>query len=411
MKKLTLIVAFTAFVIAANAQSLNVQSAAEYLRKGYLNKAKAQIDPACTDERTKGDAKTWYYKSLIYYEMGHDVQTNPKSKWKNILPTDWAEQSYAAALECKRLDTDGEYADKNNVVFKALAEQYYNSAFEAFKNKEYQNAIDLCEQVIQINNNNTGDKSLSNDASNIAGYAAYNMHNFELVKKYFNMMIRKKSKEIRVYELLFDIYQGENDTVNAMKIANSCVKNCKDNFKSDFLMARAYIMSGNIEESGKMIEKALVLAKENPKDYVNLLNLAGSIYENAKNFDVAEAKYQESLALDANQYAANFGLGSMIYNRGVDKFTAANNVPLDDETGLNEKLIEEGKAFFQQAIPYLQRSISTLDAMMTDANAIAQNRPNLYNCLLALRQCYARLDMFDEVKPIEARITEIKNAM
>ena len=61
MKKIALFTALLALGFAANAQTLNVQSAMSDLKRGYLNKAKASIDKACAHEDTKDDAKTWYY--------------------------------------------------------------------------------------------------------------------------------------------------------------------------------------------------------------------------------------------------------------------------------------------------------------------------------------------------------------
>ena len=59
MKKIVMTAALAAFTLAASAQSLNVSSAFQDMRKGYLNKAKAEIDAACLHEITKDDAKTW----------------------------------------------------------------------------------------------------------------------------------------------------------------------------------------------------------------------------------------------------------------------------------------------------------------------------------------------------------------
>jgi hypothetical protein len=46
MKKFVMTATFVAFALAAGAQSLNVSSAFQDMRKNYLNKAKAEIDAA-----------------------------------------------------------------------------------------------------------------------------------------------------------------------------------------------------------------------------------------------------------------------------------------------------------------------------------------------------------------------------
>ena len=96
----------------------------------------------------------------------------------------------------------------------------------------------------------------------------------------------------------------------------------------------------------------------------------------------------------------------MLYNRAVDKLNDANNFPPDDETGLYEKLNQESKDFFRQSIPYFTNAISFIDNL--DEHGQATNRANLFHCLNALNTVYARLEMYDELKPIKARIDELK---
>ena len=139
MKKFLMTAAFAAFALTAGAQSLNVSSAFQDMRKGYLNKAKAEIDAASLHEDTKDDAKTWCYKALIYARIGGDAQSK-KPKYKDLAP-DWAEQAYNAAIECKRLDTKQEFAQQVNEVFSFVANEYYNQASAAYKEKDFAKAI------------------------------------------------------------------------------------------------------------------------------------------------------------------------------------------------------------------------------------------------------------------------------
>ena len=74
MKKIALMLAFIAIGYAAGAQSLNVTSAREAQNRGYLDKAKKLIDPACEHEQTRNDAKTWYYAGIIYSQIGGEAE-------------------------------------------------------------------------------------------------------------------------------------------------------------------------------------------------------------------------------------------------------------------------------------------------------------------------------------------------
>lgn len=95
----------------------------------------------------------------------------------------------------------------------------------------------------------------------------------------------------------------------------------------------------------------------------------------------------------------------MLYNRAVDKLDAANNVPPDDETGLYDKYNNESKEFFRQSIPYFNSAITFIENMTAEEQS--HNRTNLYSCLNALKTVYARLEMYDDLKPINAKIDQL----
>ena len=405
MKKLSLILAFAALSFSASAQTLNVQSAIQDLKKNYLKKAKAEIDLATEHEQTKDDAKTWLYRGLIYSSIGRDVATNAKSKVKGLAP-DWAEQAYAAALECKRLDTKNEYANENNSVFTFVGGEFYSRSIEAFNTQNYQEAREYAEKAVEMYNN--GDPKSAVEPMYIAGRCYKALKDNEGVKKCFNSLIRKKTDKKDVYRILFDIYKEEGNNDAAMKTASSYKKNCPNDYNADLLMAEGYLLNQNIEKGKEMLEEALQKTKNDAALYPQLLCQVGALLEITQDYSGAEAKFSEAMQLDPNLFAANFGMGSMIYNRAVEKHNAANEVPETDESGLYEKLLGESNDLFRQSIQYLQAGINIIDAMPADAQPM--QRANLFNCLKALKVVYARLEMYDELKGINERMTAIQNA-
>ena len=406
MKKLIMIVALVALTFSASAQTLNVQSAIQDLKKNYLKKAKAEIDLASEHEQTKDDAKTWCYRGLIYARIGGEV-TNPKSKFKDLAP-DWAEQAYAAALECKRLDTKNEYANENNSVFRFVGNEYYSRAVEAFNAQRFQDAVQCAEKAIEMFNA-SGDNKFAGESMYIAGRACKSLKDHDGMKKFFNNLIRKKTDKKDVYRGLFDLYKEEGNKDGAMKTANSYIKNCKDDYNAYLMMAEAYLLNENLEKGKEMLNEALNKTKDNAELYPQLLCQSAAILELTQDFAGAESNYQESLRLLPSQFAANFGMGKMIYNRAVDKHNAANEVPVDDETGLYDRLLNESNDLFRQSIQYFTAAVAYIDAM-PDGDAKKMQRANLYNCLNALKVVYTRLEMYPEQKAIDARMTEIQNA-
>lgn len=406
MKKIFLSLAFVTLTLAAGAQSLNVQSAAQDLKKGYLNKAKFEIDEACVHESTKDDAKTWYYAGLIYSRIGGEA-SNPKSKFKDLAPN-WCEKALEAAMRCKELDKDNEYADGNNSVFRFVGNEYYSRAVTAYnEEKNYQSSMQLCEEAIKVFNN-SGDKKFAMDAYYLAGLSAKVLHDNDAIVKYFEPLVRTKTDKDVVYKTLFELYKSQGDTVKAMNLGKRYLKNCPNDYNSSLLMAQAYLFTGNVEQGRDMLNNAVNQAKSKPEVYTQLLGAAAAILEETKDFEGAEAKYNESLSLNPNQFEANFGMGKMIFNRGVDKLDAANAVPPEDESGLYDKLLKECNDFFRSSIQYFKAAVSYIDGLPADAQNM--QRANLFNCLTALKQIYARLEMYDDLKPVNARLDQLQKA-
>ena len=403
MKKIALMLALVVIGYTAGAQSLNVSSAREAQNRGYFDKAKKLIDAACEHEQTRNDAKTWYYAGLIYSQIGGEAE-KPKSKYKNLDP-DWLIKCKSAALRCKELDTEKEYAEGNNTILSFVGNEYYKKAITAFNQQNWTEAMSLCDESIKIFNE-CGKKEYASESYLLAGKAAFNAQNNEAILKCLKPLVRTRSKDAFAYRTLFDIYKSTSDTNEAIKVAQNYAKAAKDDYNANMMLAEAYLLKGNLEEGNAEIQKALDKTGDKPEVHASLLAAAGAVFEGVNDFANAETRYKESLTALPNQFLANFGLGKMLYNRAVDKLNDANNVPPDDETGLYEKLNQESKDFFRQSIPYFTNAISFIDNL--DEHGQATNRANLFHCLNALNTVYARLEMYDELKPIKARIDELK---
>ena len=398
MKKFVMTATFVAFALAAGAQSLNVSSAFQDMRKGYLDKAKAEIDAACLHESTKDDAKTWCYKALIYSQIGG----SKKDKYKKLAP-DWAEQSYSAALECQRLDTKQEFASQVNQVLSFVAQEYYNQARAAYDAKDYAKAIELSEKSI-TGFNNSGNSQYAVDAMYIAGLSSVATQDTANIIKFFKQMVSKKTDINYVYTTLFKIYKARDNKSDAMKVANNYVKFCKNDYRSYLLLSEGYLLDDNVEKSKEQINIVLEMTKDSVNLYPLVLVLSGDLLAQSGDYDGAIAKYNESLTLKPNQFEANFGLGGMYFNRAADKTNAANQLdPFDEEKlGLIDKLEAEAKELYRQSISNLEKAVAYIDGL-TDENAKAAMRVNLYNVLTALEKSYAKVDMLNESGAIKAR--------
>ncbi len=408
MKKIAMFAAFAALAFGLNAQSLNVESAVQDLRKGSLKKAKAEIDAAAMHEKTKDDAKTWYYRALIYAEIGRDA-SQAKPKYKGLAP-DWADKAYESALECKRLDTknDGEYNKGLVSVFSTVGYDFYNRSRALFNEKKYDEAMQVAARAAEMYNNG-GESDNASESMFVAGLSAVANHDTANIKKFFNNLMRKRTDKEQVYTYLFNVYKAEGNVEQAMKVASNYQKNSKNNYKSYLLMAEGYLMNQNVEKGKEVINQALELTKDSVNIYPVLLNQAGALLELTNDIEGAQAKYQESLTLKPVQFEGNFNMGKMYYNRAVDKLQSAPEPdPFNEETiALADKLEQEAKGLFGQAIVYLEKSVNFIDNMPEQEKAL--QRPNLAQALSALSTAYARVERYEDSKAAHERYEALLN--
>lgn len=116
MKRIALSSLLLIFCACASAQTVTVLSAFQDMQRGYLKKAKIEIDAACKNEDTKDDAQTWCYAGLIYSEIG----SSPKH---NSLAPDWCSIATIALKRCRELDKKKKYKNECKKIEDAIKKQ------------------------------------------------------------------------------------------------------------------------------------------------------------------------------------------------------------------------------------------------------------------------------------------------
>ncbi len=418
MKKVTVFAALVSLGLAAGAQSLNVSSAYEAWNRGYLKKAMGYINDACKHEQTKEDGQTWFYSTMIYCSIGDEIAKNSK-KGRELAAAApyWYSTAYTSLLNWKQYDTKGEYQNKVLPFFRYVGNHYYNMAVMTVDSKnaqpDYAKAMLLCDSALRLGGI-VQDTGILNNANYLAGQCARALKDNEAMKKYFQPLTRikglsKKGIDAKtVYESMFNLYVAEKDTVNAMKIARAYTRNAPEDYQADALLASAYLMTGNTEKSIETMNKAVEKVGNDPAKKAEVLCLAAAMYEQNKDFTSAEANYKEAITIAPTAFAPNYGLGSMNFNRAADKIAEADQVPMTDETGAYDRLIGESKEHFKAAIPYLVAAIAYIDALPADQQPMW--RGQLHASLKALNTVYARLEMYDEAKATQARVSAMESA-
>ncbi len=381
MKKVILFISLAVMALTANSQSLKVESAASDLRNKRLDRAKTNIDDASENENTKNDAKTWHYKAAIYYE----IATTDKEKYKKL--SDNALQvAVESALKCMELDKNNEFSKENTIILKNASIIMYNSGVTYFENADYINALSSFESVIKINQ----DRESSIQARNIAGLSAEMLRDTATAIKYYQTLVNSKFDGNRPYSFTYQIYRIKNDTTKSFDIANKWTKNMPRSLDAYIALASTYAWTKNASKTDEILKSALSIADtiKDPKfSKADFFTKMGGIYEQLGDTEKAKAKYQDALKVDPNLHSANFFLGALYFNQGVDKTEEANKT---NDNALFNKLMDDSKKFFADAIPYLEKAVEI--------------NPRDLAALRALQSCYVRVDNSSKAAEIKAKI-------
>ena len=132
-----------------------------------------------------------------------------------------------------------------------------------------------------------------------------------------------------------------------------------------------YINRGDFELAKTNLE---IAAEQDPTNELLWFSL-GTISDNLGKAEEAQSAYLKALEVNSEYFDANYNLGAMYFNKGVEKVKVANDVP-PRETKKYDAIMSEANAAFQEALPYLEKAF---EVNSTDVQTIR-----------SLRDIYAR---------------------
>jgi tetratricopeptide (TPR) repeat protein len=433
MKKLTLLLLLIAPVIAFS-QSAKLTNAINYYQdyeknnkdQESLAKAKENIDIVSQNPEMKDPAKVLKFKGLIYEALFENNLHNQMDKLTSI--TDPNEKAFAAYQQTSTAELDiaaQAYAgikavDPKNIYIldvmngtKRLNSHYFNKANTEFNQQKYDAALQLFEKAYNL------DEDKDTNTLNNMGLAALNANNFEKAKTAYTKMVETKVGGARAYSLLVQSYFELKDTVPGVEV----LKKGRTLYPGDANLINTetnYYLSHNKREEAKKNLNTLILNRPqeatlylargglydkeaNPEDkdgkplprpanFNELMKQAEADYQKA--IDLSDAAYKNIAALskeEQEQLKTNYSQG--LFNLGAVYFNAGVNIAKDaDKITDNAKFAAENKkanANFNKAMPLLEKALE-----------IKPDRPTME----ALKQVYARLELSDKLKSLNAKL-------
>jgi len=340
MKKLILTALIMVISFSMIGQTSKRTSAYNYQRYGQLDLAKKAIDEASQDPKTSIDAKTWFYRGNIYYDIA--VSTNEEYRKLDPDPFSVAYQSY---MKAKEFDAKNEFATDILKYTVAIGEGYYNLGVINYNEEKFKDAALNFEKAFNIGKsvNMIDTSALVN-----AAVAATQGNELQMSKQYYQQLITMGVEKPDIYASLSEIYKAEGDTSMALQ---TIVKG-RELFPGDFNLLIAetniFLATDEKEKAKGNLESALEIDNTNP----SIFFAVGTIYDQMGDIEKAVGAYENALKLNTEYFEANYNLGALYVNQAADILDKANDLPLD---AVAQYDAEKKKAdeMLEKSLPYL----------------------------------------------------------
>ncbi len=362
--------------ITGFSQKNKVEIAYSYLVSGEIEKAKIEIDSAIVNTSSKKLPVTWYYNGVVYHSIYESK--NPEIKSLSSNPLEIAYKSYFKAIE---LDDENIYVGDIIKRLHIASINFYNKGVNDYNNKDYNNALNSFNCIMEINNNQFINKVDTAIILNIA-LAAHKSNNIELAKKNYNQLIDYKYGDEKIYLSLAEIYKSENNIDSTLIVYKKGIKQLPKNSNAIVVKLINYFMaSGKNDEALEYLKIAIKEDELNSTYHF----VQGSIYDHKGSYDNAIISYKQAIRLKPNYFDPNYNLGVIFFNKGIDEIKQADENKLDNEIFQEHKRLAEEK--FMLAMPYMET-----------ARAINYKHKNTIQTLMVIYFRLGMLEKHDEVK-------------
>jgi tetratricopeptide (TPR) repeat protein len=389
MKRITLLLLMlaTVSVYAQKAVKPNLTKALNSWKEGKLDEAKTNIDLATTYEKTMNDAKTWYYRGLIYAS----IDTTSNETYKALSP-----DAFTIALESFKkgdeLSPGKEHFIQDVNGLPILKSQqiaywegvYLNEGARLYQEEDLEGALKSFEKAQAIQPGDT-------TGYFYGGFAANSLESYDKAIASFQKYIDLGGKSIDAYLSIININSNPKENKEeALKVARIAKTKFPTNADLPKVEIGLLIDLKRIAEAKSGLEEAI---KKEPNNKILHFYL-GYANSSLNKFEDAKKNYDEALKIDPQYFEAQLYLAKLMYNDAAQLKKAMSNLGISAEDkkkrfDLDRQLVEKLKV----AQPYWERA--------------EKLNPDEQEVLDTLFSIYTDLDLQDQIKRIEKRYKEL----
>ncbi|HKL32612.1 MAG TPA: tetratricopeptide repeat protein [Tangfeifania sp.] len=360
-------------VLAACSPRTKVTSSQNLKDTGKLKEALETIDDAIDPsnenaEKTINWPRTWEVRGDIYQSIYQSEEQEVKDLVVN--PLSEALSSYKKALE---LDEKGRFENSIKVKLTLLTNDFTNQAVDAFEEQNYEKALESFENILEINEIDIIEQDNPGVVDTViifnAGLAAYNAEDYDKAIDYYGEAAEYGYNGARTYSLMANAYQLKGDTIGALEILQEGFEKYPADNNVLTSMIQIYLDLKKTEEAMRYLDLAIEQDPENATYYF----AKGTLHETLDQEDQAITAYEKAIERNPDYFDANYNLGALYYNKGVQQIEVANNIPTSENERYETELAKADK-WFKMALPYMEKCLE----LRPDDNMTMESLKNLY---------------------------------
>ena len=352
-----------------------------------LLEAKSYIDLSAVHVDTQNDPKTLMYQGFIYIEIPICAAISGDAALKAEDAEKSVEKGFESLKKSKEVDAKGTYEDQIADYCNLYRQQMSNIGITMYEEGKYEEAMGGLLGAAMF-----GEAMGEKDSAFYfyGGIAAFKIEKWEEAKEAFTKTAEWGYQPASSVYYLSQAYLKSGDTTGAENMLKAQIAKYPKDKDIMIELINLYIDTDRKPDAVKLLNDAIAL---DPNNAV-LVYTAGTIHENMGSYAEAEANYKK--AIDLGDKNAGFAIGGLYYNKGADIVLEAEKLQYGtpEYDASYEKMIEESKVYFNQALPYLE------------AAAVAS--PEDLVVLEALKAAYYKVGMTDKFMEVKKKIEEIR---
>lgn len=385
MKKLvltTISVAFALLMFIGNtqAQKKYVNKAQIWAENGEkLDTALGAVKYAETQEKTADWAKTYYVKGLVY----HAIAESENEEFKKLTDEPLIE-AFNNFKKAYTMDGAKAYEGAMDVKFVTLSGTFIQNAVNAYNEQDYETAFNNFKTSLEVKKMPVFEGEVDTAIIFNTAITAQRTEQYDEAIKYYKKSIDLGYGEGDTYALLADCYKSKDDSESYLNTLKEGFERYPSNQSLLGGIINYYLLEA---ESSEGAFKYIEVAREGDPDNPQFYSAEAHLYNKIGEYEKAVEKYKEAIELDPELFEAQYNLGVIFFNQGVELSDSANMITDNVKYEAAKKKADEK---FIESLPYIEKAYEL--------------NPEDQMIMQTLKTLYYRLKMDDKYEEISAKM-------